>query len=299
MNEHSIISKGARRFIIVAILLLIGISIHSLLNLRSVRYEIKGSSSLKAIISTDDLSYRVEYVDENGIVTVAADKGYAIHLITRDSGCIIESFYDDHENPIMQKNGFFSIRRELDETGNECRLYYLDFNGMPVMTGYGYAISERSFDDKNRIELEIYFDDNYEPVRTPSFGFGRRNYYDNDDNNLEIHYLGINKEDECNPAGFAILRRSFYSDGKVANEFYFDESDQPVSLSLGQYGLHKEYDELGRNNILTYLDADGQPIVTKAGYTTVKRTFYPDDTVKTEMYFDLDGNPVALSRVRD
>ena len=127
----------------------------------------------------------------------------------------------------------------------------------------------------------------------------RHDEYENGKNVL-VTYLDENKNPMITRLGYAILRRTFYETdpwtGKVENEFYFDESDQPIALSLGQYGVHKEYDEFGRNNVLMYLDVDGQPMITEAGYTTVKRTFYPDDTVKTEMYFDLEDNPIALSQ---
>ena len=64
---------------------------------------------------------------------------------------------------------------------------------------------------------------------------------------------------------------------------------------LGQYGVHKEYDDYGREMVLTYLDADGNPLVTNKGYTTLVRTYQANNSVATEKYYDLEGNPYSLS----
>ena len=82
---------------------------------------------------------------------------------------------------------------------------------------------------------------------------------------------------------------------KLKVSFYFDDNRQPISLDLGQYGVHLEYDPFGRVILKTYLDEEGNPIVTSKGYTTVKNTFYNDDSIKTEFYFDQRGYPVELS----
>lgn len=56
------------------------------------------------------------------------------------------------------------------------------------------------------------------------------------------------------------------------------------------------YDEYNRVNQVTYLNKNGTPIVTTAGYTIMKRTYYRDGTEKVNMYFDLSGTPVALAK---
>ena len=66
--------------------------------------------------------------------------------------------------------------------------------------------------------------------------------------------------------------------------------------SLGAYGRHYERDEAGRISQITYLDADGNPAPTSAGYTILKRTYHRDGTAETDKYFDADGNPMALAK---
>lgn len=66
--------------------------------------------------------------------------------------------------------------------------------------------------------------------------------------------------------------------------------------SLGAYGQQYERDEAGRISQITYLDADGNPVPTSAGYTILKRTYHRDGTAETDKYFDADGNPMALAK---
>ena len=54
--------------------------------------------------------------------------------------------------------------------------------------------------------------------------------------------------------------------------------------------------EQGYIGQITYLDADGNPTPTNAGYTILKRTYHKDGTADTDMYFDANGNPKALSK---
>ena len=65
---------------------------------------------------------------------------------------------------------------------------------------------------------------------------------------------------------------------------------------LGQYGELYQRNEQGYIGQITYLDADGNPAPTNAGYTILKRTYHRDGTADTDMYFDANGNPKALSK---
>ena len=42
--------------------------------------------------------------------------------------------------------------------------------------------------------------------------------------------------------------------------------------------------------------AESSPAPGKAGYSVTERTYHKNGTVDSEMYFDLEGNPVRLSK---
>jgi len=258
------------------------------------------SSELQEVIVKEGNVQRTEYYDKNGHLSYAADKHYAALIKTSNDHSVLQEYFDEHGNPAQQVTGYYAILREYDDIGRNYRLTYLDNEGNPVLIRSGYAIIERTFNQDNQVEWEMYFDTEGNPVKTKSIGYGSHKEYNENGRNTLIVYVDENKKPIITRLGYAILYRTFYEEGpwtgKVENELYFDEQDQPIALPLGQYGVHKEYDEYGRNNILTYLDIKGQPMITKEGYTTIMRTFYPDDTVRTEMYFDLNGEPVVFSQ---
>ena len=84
--------------------------------------------------------------------------------------------------------------------------------------------------------------------------------------------------------------------GTVVGEQYFDTDGNPVGSSLGQYGELYQRNEQGYIGQITYLGADGKTTPTNAGYTILKRTYHRDGTADTDMYFDANGNPKALSK---
>ena len=77
------------------------------------------------------------------------------------------------------------------------------------------------------------------------------------------------------------MKRTFYGNGRIETEMYYDEEDRPIPLTMGQYGVLYEYDELGRKAVVTYLNASGLSTPQSLGCATVIRTFYSNDTVDT------------------
>ncbi len=256
------------------------------------------SSALEAVTFIEGNIERTSYY-LNGVLTYAADKHYATRVVTRDGNTVLEQYFDTTGNFAQQKNGHYALLREFDNDGRECRLTYLDGDGKPMMIITGYAILLRSYNSSGQVEYEHYLDEKGKPTKRSNGAYGRYNEYENGLNTVVV-YLGKDDKPTRVKSGYAIQKRTFYEDGqntgRVENDFYYDEVESPISLSLGQFGVHYEYDELGRKSVITYLDASGSPITTTLGYTTVKRTFYPDNTVDTEIYYDESGNQVLLSR---
>ena len=58
------------------------------------------------------------------------------------------------------------------------------------------------------------------------------------------------------------------------------------------YGLSYEYDETG--TVITYLDAEGNPVKRSGGYSTIVRTLV-GGMASDDFYYDLNGQPVQCS----
>ncbi len=280
--------------IIIFLILLFAISIKEDTSEGLVR-----STSLQRVVTKGDSYDRIDYVDEKGNITYAADKHYATLIRIKEENQVLDKYYDTDGEQTKQNLGYYSILRLYNQSGQEYKTVYLDINGEPMTNRAGYAIVERTYNQEGKIETELYYDENEAPIETNLLGYGCRNEYDDKGRIEAITYLGLDGEPDICGQGYAIVHKTYYEEGEyknwTKNEYYYDEKGKPIRLSIGQYGLHREYDKEGRINLYTYLGIDGLPTITTNGYTTIKRTYYNDDSVKCDMYYDINGNPIALS----
>ena len=258
------------------------------------------SSDLQEVTIEENNTIRTDYLDENGKLTVAADKGYATKIVQTIEEGKLEAFYDDQGNPAKQFGDYYQIFWEYDENGNNCRTTYLDSEGLPILIYGGYATEQKVFNDKNRVTGVYYLGKDGEHIFSSVYGFGKLYEYNEGGKVKKITYIDETGNPVVTGVGYASLVRNYYVtddffNGKIESEFYFDAEGKPIALSLGQYGEHREYDVNGQESVLTYLDADGNPTVTNKGYTTVVRTFQPNNAIATEKYFDIEGKPYAMA----
>ena len=258
------------------------------------------SSLLRIRKSEEKNTTRTDFVDENGTVTFAADVGYATKTVTKSDAGETEKYYDEQGQPVKKSSGYYGLYRGYDGEGHNVITTYLNSNQEPMNGISGYATVKRGYDDTGKAIAEYYFDTEGNPVCTPLYGYGKINEYNENGDIIRITYVDQAGNPMINGAGYASVTRSFYStddhqNGRVEYEYYYDTEGKPIALSLGQFGVHKEYDPDGQNSIITYLDHSGNPMATTEGYTTIKRTFFPNNYISTERYFDSNGKPYALS----
>ena len=257
------------------------------------------SSSLQISTTQHDNVQRIDYIDLDGRITFAADKHYASLIKTKVDNKIYEKYLDSEGNPAKQIMGHYSVCREYDPMGRNYKVSFLDINGIPMKTNNGYAILFRTFDDNGKIKTEKYCDTDGAPIDTGYYGYENEKEYDSIGRIISLKYLGIDGKPITTRLGYAIVKRKypdqFAGVHTAYDEYYYNENEEHVRLTHGQSGTHKEFDDLGRETLITYLGPDGMPITATEGYTTIKKTYYEDDSIKTEMYFDLNGNPVGLS----
>lgn len=257
------------------------------------------SSSLKEVVTRGENTLRIDYVNEQGVISFAVDKQYATMVITTEGDSQIVEYFDANGNPARQRMGQYALYRQLDELGRIWKVTFLGINKEPIICSNGYASYIRTFYENGNIKAEYYLDELDNPIRTGPYGYGSWREYDELNRNTILTYLDENDHPVVTTQGFATVRRVYYEDGdsegRIKEEYYFDAEDKPAVLSHGQSGRYIIYDQYGRDVLFTYLDADGNPIITPEGYTTIKRNYNDDDTIESEMYFDREGNPVSLS----
>lgn len=275
----------------------------SWLYIQPMRMQIRSyyrSSQLQKKVVKDNDTEKTEYIDSEGRITIAAEAGYAMMIKTKTDRGILEQYYDEYGEPISRYYQYYAILREYDEYGNNIKITFLDEEGNPCIIKDGYATEEREFNEKNKIVTARFYDTEGKPVNTPLYGYGKINEYDDNGNNVRTFFIDEFGNLTVTRQGYASVVRQYYTgdesnQGSAEREFYYDTQGEPVALSLGQYGIYKEFNEQGQGIVIVYLDAEGKPIVTNKGYTKVVRTFAADNNVASEQYYGMDGNPVSLS----
>lgn len=91
---------------------------------------------------------------------------------------------------------------------------------------------------------------------------------------------------------YATVYRMRDDDGRVVKERYLDASGNSVARYGDYYGVSYEYDET--STVITYFDAEGNPIILSDGYSTIVRT-QVDGRASDDFYYDLNGQQVRCS----
>ena len=92
--------------------------------------------------------------------------------------------------------------------------------------------------------------------------------------------------------GYATVCRMQDDNGRVVEERYLDANGDPVARYGNHYGVSYEYVKTG--TVITYLDAEGNPIIRSDGYSTIVRTLV-DGRDSDDFYYDLNGQQVQCS----
>lgn len=92
--------------------------------------------------------------------------------------------------------------------------------------------------------------------------------------------------------GYATVCRMQDDNGRVVEERYLDANGDPVARYGDYYGLSYEYDET--STVITYLDAEGSPIILSDGYSIIVRT-QAGGRASDDFYYDLNGQQVQCS----
>lgn len=259
------------------------------------------SSELNQVVTKNGNVIRTDYIDDDGKLCIAADIGYATLIAEQQNdNSVIEIYFDDQGKRINRYAGYYGVLREFDEAGNNIRITYLDANNAPYIMSLNYAVEERTFNEFGQQVSCRYLDVEGNPVLSDNNSYGVRYEYDNIGRRVKITYVDDSDEPMIMSSGYSILVREYYDtddqeNGRVRKELYYLPDGSPASLGLDQYGIYKEYDENGLTSLITYLDADGFPMITNKGYTTVTYTYYADNSVQSTLYYDINGNPFQMS----
>ena len=111
--------------------------------------------------------------------------------------------------------------------------------GQPVSCSLGYATKEYRRDGEGNVTGEFYYDTQGKKAESSLGDYGQLYERDEEGRIIQITYLGIDGTSTQTNMGYAILRCTYYRDGNVNTERYFDAEGNPVALAKGQYGIKR------------------------------------------------------------
>ena len=261
--------------------------------------ELRYSAALTRSVTEAGNVEHIDYLDDRGAPAFAQDLQYASVVRTRDDEgrTICEFYYDEKGGPAPQPEGYCGLKWEYDALGRNSRIVYTDGSGNPVTTDMGYAMLDYVFDEEGRAIEQWYLDADGRPVESRYEARGMVSMYDPLGRRAVSIHVDAQKHPHNITLGFATIKREFYWNGRMKRAFFYDEAGNPAQAPYGQYGYDYEYDDQGREVVTTFIDSEGKPMVASTGYATVKRTYDEvNGTVEREMYFDGEGNPIALKK---
>ena len=110
-----------------------------------------------------------------------------------------------------------------------------------------------------------------------------------EENVTRISY--INDEGELTYAAdkfCAVLVQNKDAEGRVLKEYYLDADEKPTEC-YGYFGISYEHRE--KEDIITYLDENGDPTNTTSGFAVVVRSFNEKGQAVDDMYYDAEMRP--------
>ena len=206
--------------------------------------------------TTTETEIRRDYVDAEGKIRFAADKGYATEkrTLNEKGKNVLQAYYDENGEPAVLARGYHAIAREYNEKGQNDRITYLDTELQPVNIDDGYATVLRTYNAQGKAETDTYQDAEGRTVPKTAGYYGYRREYDEEGRLSRISYLNPGGKPANQSKGYAVETRTYDEDGKLLQRRFFDEDGQPATIGRMQYGV--QYDD-GK---AVYLDEEGNTV---------------------------------------
>lgn len=200
----------------------------------------------------------------------------------------------DHDAGLTSADLKLEEKIEKDSTTDSSITTYTFVNASEETTfaidrGYAVRMAVRNAEGKT-IE-ERYFDAYGNPVELYDSYYGIK--YEYRDHEVIIRYMD-SQGNEMPLTTYSIIVRTLDDDGRAVDDYYYDMDMQPIQYA-GYYGMHRDYDNNGWNNRVTYLDENSQPVLCSSGYAIKEYKRDADGTITGEFYFDAQKNPTKSS----
>ena len=224
-----------------------------------------------------DVAYRREVYEDGSITFVSLDafgnphnnkNGYAWRKVTLDEKDRIttELWYDVSGIPFANEQGDYGLAYKYDDNNMATIVVYLNEKGNPHINKSGCSAIRRIKDMYGRVVKEMWLDDDLKPIADSSSGCCGLNFFyfaDNMEIRMNLDYSERLVENNDGIAFTKIWRDSL---GRITKKMNYDISCNPAYDLANYCGEQFIYTDDPNTEIRVYLDSEGNPCMTKAGY---------------------------------
>jgi len=217
--------------------------------------------------------------------------GYA-SILTEYSNKVMTSrtFRNAKGNPVDSRDGYAVVKQKLNKQYQVIRIRYEHADGTPAVGPDGWFRCLMDRDDKGRITSIKYYDVLEQLTdRGADYAWEEREY--DGDNIMKVTRYDLAGNKVSDEAGVVTTVRES-RDGKVVRESFLDTNGQPVSNTLGVETVVYSYDLGERIERVSYQDAAGAPALCSDGYAGYRDSRDEDGAPVSRTFLGLDGNPV-------
>lgn len=209
----------------------------------------------------------MHYLDADGnIMALSTGCATVIRKLDENGRNVLEEYYDLNMQPV-KCYGYYGIAREYDSAGYCTSMTYVNQNHKPTNCSQGYATKIYKRDNEGIVVGEFYYDTHGNPAKSSLGEYGQLYVRDDQLRVIQITYVDQHGNPCKNQSGYTILKRTYYKDGTICTEMYYDANEKPIALKKGQYGIQRYNDcslHLDKNeNIQISIDnmLNGYPIM--------------------------------------
>ena len=214
------------------------------------------------IIDFYSFGWEPYYVQGNYQIYKVEGVPRTVHQYNSKRQLIMQTTYDEEDNPIRNERGYYGIRYKYDQAGNKIKETYLDRDHETPMILNGYSSIAYGYDPyTKRVISQVYLNEKDEPV-------------------------------SCN--GRIETRYEYNGKGVITQERYYDEDGNLTDHSEKHYASRKiSLDDKGRIRSEQYYDKDGKPARTSMGYSSYEVERNEKDEIIRENFYDAEGKLIA------
>lgn len=235
---------------------------------------------------------KISYFDESEQI-VYCKQGYAMVEETFDEqGRVVLELYKDTEgNPAKEiGSGACGVRITYDENGYQQSYSYLNEEGMPFFSRYGYAFYRYENDGSGNITKIEFYDASGELVRRQDNAAIFEYCYDSTGNLVSQSFYDENGIACMHAEGYGRIEYS-YANGKIISEKYFDTEGSPVVFADGYHECRMEYDEKGNCIKMAFYDENGELTLLPSNYAILEMQYDQYANVVEQCYYGTEGEP--------